>query len=256
MMPYLALTILGILLGLWFLAPFFTKRILNIGNLLGIIISLCILIYGLFHTEVHHIATMLWNHAGWTRGLCIVLLLFLTLGVGIFLCNSIRIVLALGRRPNQPCTVIILGCKVYGTKASLMLTERLDAAASYLKEHPEADCIVSGGKGADEDISEAACMYRYLLEHAVPIHRIYLEDTSTTTRENLLFSSEIIKRQRLDSHLAIVSNEFHIYRAMSIARKLGFDAYCLPAKTAWWLFPTYFVREVLAIVSEDLQRLR
>ena len=130
MMPYLALTILGILLGLWFLAPFFTKRILNIGNLLGIIISLCILIYGLFHTEVHHMATMLWNHAGWTRGLCIVLLLFLTVGVGIFLCNSIRIVLALGRHPNQPCTVIILGCKVYGTKASLMLTERLDAAAS------------------------------------------------------------------------------------------------------------------------------
>ena len=67
---------------------------------------------------------------------------------------------------------------------------------------------------------------------------------------------DIIRREKLCPKLALVSNEFHIYRAMSIARKLGFDAYCLPAKTAWWLFPTYFVREVLAIVSEDLQRLR
>ena len=83
-----------------------------------------------------------------------------------------------------------------------------------------------------------------------------MEDRSRSTQENLLFASAIIKKQGLDPHLALVSNEFHLYRSLCIAKKLGFSAYGIPAKTAWWLFPTYFTREILAIVNEDLGLLR
>ena len=167
-----------------------------------------------------------------------------------------RILSAIKAHPRQACTLIVLGCKVYGTKASLLLEERMDAAIAYLRANPDSKCIVSGGKGDDEGISEAACMQQYLICHGIPKSRIFMEDRSRTTQENLLFSSAIIKKQGLDPHLALVSNEFHLYRSLCIAKKLGFSAYGIPAKTAWWLFPTYFTREILAIVNEDLGLLR
>lgn len=193
---------------------------------------------------------------GFSRLLCALFLALLALTCLLFLINACRILSAIKAHPRQACTLIVLGCKVYGTKASLMLEERMDAAIAYLRANPDSKCIVSGGKGDDEGISEAACMQQYLICHGIPKSRIFMEDRSRTTQENLLFSSAIIKKQGLDPHLALVSNEFHLYRSLCIAKKLGFSAYGIPAKTAWWLFPTYFTREILAIVNEDLGLLR
>lgn len=168
--------------------------------------------------------------------------------------NTFRILWAITKKATVPCTLVVLGCKVYGTKASLMLEERLQAACKFLCQHPETKCVVSGGKGEDEEISEAACMYQYLVDAGISEERIYLESNSTNTGENITFSMEIIRREGLCPQLALVSNEFHIYRAIKIAKHLGFMAQGVPARTAWWLFPTYFVRELLCIANEWLRQ--
>lgn len=246
----------GVFFCILFLLPFFTKRIVNPGNMTGLFLSFLLMLYGLSGKKFWATYLSFYRRGGLCTFLCLFLGACLLLLACIFICNALRILSGCLRRPVAGATVIVLGCKVYGTKASLMLEERLDAAIAYLRANPDSKCIVSGGKGDDEGISEAACMQQYLICHGIPKSRIFMEDRSRTTQENLLFSSAIIKKQGFDPHLALVSNEFHLYRSLCIAKKLGFFAYGIPAKTAWWLFPTYFVREILAIVNEDLGLLR
>ena len=50
--------------------------------------------------------------------------------------------------------------------------------------------------------------------------------------------------------MTIITNEFHEYRAQTIASNLNIESYAVSAKTAWWLFPTYFVREIFGMIYE------
>ena len=61
----------------------------------------------------------------------------------------------------------------------------LVALNQYLNENPKLQCILSGGQGANEEISEAKCMYQYLVSKGIDPHRLYQEDKSTSTRENI-----------------------------------------------------------------------
>ncbi len=155
-----------------------------------------------------------------------------------------------GQSSIRQATVVVLGCKAYGERPSLTLEERLRAAIRYLNANPGAACVVSGGQGADETLSEAQCMYLYLVNHGIAPERIYREDQSTTTRENIAFSYEIIKEHGLNEKLAIATNNYHEYRAGMIADDLGLEHGAVPGSTALWLLPTYYARELLAILYE------
>ena len=152
--------------------------------------------------------------------------------------------------PQEETTVVVLGCRVKNKKPSLALKERLDKTYQYLNENPKLQCILSGGQGANEEISEAKCMYQYLVSKGIDPNRLYQEDKSTSTRENILFSYQLIKKENLPKAITIITNEFHEYRAQTIARRLNIKSYAISAHTAWWLFPTYFVREIFGIVYE------
>lgn len=141
--------------------------------------------------------------------------------------------------------LIVLGCKVNGTTPSLMLRQRIDTAAAYLNACPDAIAIVSGGQGNGENITEAACMYDHLTAVGIARERILLEDRSTSTMENLLFSMELMES---DASVAIVSNEFHLYRAGQMAQSLGLDPALIPASTEYpILTASYYLREILAV---------
>lgn len=152
---------------------------------------------------------------------------------------------------REPETVIVLGCKTLNGAPSVMLAARLDKAAEYLSENPQAVCIVTGGQGGDEIEPEAVTMERYLITKGIDKSRIYTEDKATNTEENISFSNEIIERENLPRNVIIVSESYHVYRGMRNARKLGLSAAALPAPTNTpWALPSYWLREIFA-VSRD-----
>ncbi len=178
-------------------------------------------------------------------------ILFLT-GIIVVIFFTICMVKAAVHKPTGEETLIVLGCRVYGETPSLSLKERLDAAYEYLTEHPETACIVSGGKGDGENISEAEAMYRYLIKKGIHEKRIYRENKSTTTRENLEFSKKIIEENQLSEKIAIATNEYHQYRVFLITRRMGMENTAVSGKTAWWLLPTFYVRELYGILYQLL----
>jgi len=161
-------------------------------------------------------------------------------------------IIAANKKTTEDATVVVLGCRVYGTKASLSMVERLDAAYNYLTEHETAVCVLSGGQGLGEDITEAECMYRYLVEEGISPDRLYKEEKSASTRENLQFSKDLIEEEGLHPAIVITTSEYHQYRAGQIAKTLDMEYGANPGRTAIWLFPTYYVRELYGILYEWL----
>ncbi|PFP25749.1 cytoplasmic protein [Bacillus sp. AFS073361] len=154
--------------------------------------------------------------------------------------------------PKNADYLIVLGARVKGTVPSLAFASRINAAADYLKKNKNTIVIASGGKGTSEDISEAESIRRELVEQGISEARIILEDQSTDTYENIKFSKRLIpKGERLG---LVVTNNFHIYRAVSIARDYGLEVQGLPAETPWIAVPKSYSREYLAITKFYLKR--
>ena len=123
-----------------------------------------------------------------------------------------------------------------------------------LNEYPDAKCILSGGKDKGEDITEAQAMYTWLLHMGIDSSRLYMEDQSKSTRENLSFSLKLIEDHHLSKDLIIVTNDFHEMRAGMIADSLNISHQSAGASTAWWLYPTYVVREFYGIIYQSVFR--
>jgi uncharacterized SAM-binding protein YcdF (DUF218 family) len=131
-----------------------------------------------------------------------------------------------------------------------MLQARINAAYDFLTDNPDTKCIVSGGMGSDEHISEALCIYNELTAMGINKERLYIEDKSTNTKENLNYSLDIIEENSLPHKVTIITNEFHQYRAGQIGTELGLKTYHVSGKTPFSMFPTYFLREVGGIIFE------
>jgi uncharacterized SAM-binding protein YcdF (DUF218 family) len=154
--------------------------------------------------------------------------------------------------PKNADYLIVLGAKVNGTVPSLALDRRIDTAAEYLKDNPDTVVIASGGKGRGEDISEAECIKRELIDQGISESRIMLEDQSTDTSENVRFSKKLIPAD--SSNGVIVTNTFHLYRAVSIASDQGLEVSGLPAETPRSAVVKSYGREYLAISKFYLER--
>ncbi len=146
--------------------------------------------------------------------------------------------------------LIVLGAGVNGTRPSLILSERIDRACRYLTAHPETVCIASGGKGSGESITEAQCIYDELTARGIDPSRIWLEEQATDTRENIRYSLELIEQRTgvRPTEAAVVSNEFHLYRAGMFAAREQLQMVPVAAKTTWAsLRINYFLREIVAV---------
>ncbi len=148
--------------------------------------------------------------------------------------------------------LIVLGAAVKGTAPSNALEYRIDSACRYMKENPRTKAIVSGGQGAGEDISEAECMEREMIRRGIPGSRILKEDQSATTAQNIRFSYRLIGGNH--ARVGVVSNNFHVYRAVEIAKKQGSYPVCpIAAPYPSILLPHYAVREFLTITVDKVR---
>ena len=245
----IVLIIVAVLCFIWFALPLTLSVSINLGNVTGLAVSALLFLYGLFMPWVHRMMQR-WRTHKVLRFLHWGILGAIALVALLVVIESACMIVAANKEPEPGATVVVLGCRVYGERASLSMVERLDAAYEYLMEHPESACVLSGGQGDGENITEAECMYRYLVNKGVDAARLYKEEASTTTRENLLFSKQLIEEQGLHPVIAIATSEYHMYRAGMISNTLGITWAAVPGKTAIWLFPTYYVRELYGILYE------
>ena len=218
----------------------------NIGNLAGSLF--CILMITV--TLKPGLVKQMWKSiAG--KAVSIAILLILAAGLIFAVFCTIKMIGALSTENDEPSAVIVLGCQVRGQKPSKMLKRRLDAAGDYLKEHEELPVIVSGGKGDDEDISEALCMKNYLVEYGISEDRIIMEDSSESTDQNLEYSMKILDEMGLPPSIVLVTDGYHQYRAQLIAEKHGArNIGSRSASTEFRFIPTYWVREWFAILQQ------
>lgn len=173
---------------------------------------------------------------------------FLGIFLIIFLAVEIIILSGMLTMPEGDLPVIIvLGACVRGTSITGSLKRRLDKAVIYLRDNPGTMVIVSGGKGRGEDVTEASAMREYLIDREVPAERIVMEEKLKTTKENLEFSKELSKRG--EKKVGIVTNNFHIYRAVKLAKTVGYKkVYGITAGCDPVLFFNYMVREFFAVL--------
>ena len=137
-----------------------------------------------------------------------------------------------------------------GEKVTPLLKRRIDKAveAYHKSKNPRIKIIASGGQGGDEKISEAQAICNYLLEETdVPREAILLEEDSTTTYENLLFSKEMGERLVTSPRFLFVTNDYHVFRTSTYARRIGMKGDGLGCRTAAYYIPSAFIREYIAL---------
>lgn len=158
-------------------------------------------------------------------------------------------------RAEQADYAVVLGANVKtdGT-ASRIMRQRLRAAMEFMEKNPDAMVILSGGKGDDEPISEAECMYQTIVEMGADPSRLLMEENSFDTRDNLMFSLDIIEsRGGTEKAVAVITSEFHQRRAAYIGDTLGIKTCAVPAHTDQWFYRVnYTLREVFAFVKAAL----
>lgn len=146
--------------------------------------------------------------------------------------------------------LLLLGAGVKGTEPSPLLQDRIDRAYTYLTEHPDTICIVSGGLGSMADITEAQCMFDRLTARGIAPERICMEEQATSTAENFRYTLALIeaKTGTRPEKLVVLTNEFHLYRAGLIAEDQGVEATFINAPTSSWSVRlTYTLREIFAL---------
>ena len=166
----------------------------------------------------------------------------------VFLVTELVICSSMLRRTRKDLnTLIILGAQVRGDRVTDSLKRRLDKALRYLQDHEQTICIVSGGQGRGENVSEAEAMAAYLVACGIEENRILLENMSESTHENLQNCLELLERP--DEEVGIVTNNFHIFRSMRLAKRLGYQrVYPVVASCNALSFVNYMTREFFAVL--------
>ena len=187
----------------------------------------------------------------------VVLSYFYTLIIATFYCNvrASRHIPAFDKD-----YVIILGCMI-DKDGSLtpILKARVDKAIEFAKKQKEntgKDIIFlpSGGKGEDEIITEAEAMKKYLIEQGIKEKNIIIEDKSTSTIQNMIYSNNIIMQKTENAKISFSTTNYHVFRSGVIANKCGIDCEGMGSKTKWYFYANALIREFIANLVQERKK--
>ena len=155
---------------------------------------------------------------------------------------------------EKPDYLVVLGAGLRGSELSTALLNRLETAVKYNEQYPEVKIVVSGGQGQGEYISEALAMKKYLVAHNIEEDQIIMEDQSTNTYENFLFTKEKLKELtgKDDYKITVVTNNFHMYRARYLGEQVGFQCLGYPAPAHISSTVVFHVREFFGVIKAYL----
>ena len=124
--------------------------------------------------------------------------------------------------------VVVFGAKINANGSpGTPLARRLSKAKEILEARHDAICVVSGGQGDDEPISEAEAMKTWLTSAGIDESRIMVEDRSRNTLQNISYTRELLEENGLSGRAVVcVSSDFHVARIRFISdRGEGFGDY-------------------------------
>lgn len=172
--------------------------------------------------------------------------------------------------------IIVLGAGIKSeTEPGETLRLRLDKAIEYMENNERTMAVLSGGRGSDEPCEEANTMAYYMIKRGIAPSRLYLELQSRDTSENIAYSVALIEDQRerklkanpkptkapgpalkaetRPSTIGILTNDFHLYRALQTAKREGLEGCCgIAARTPAFLTVHLYVREFFAVIKDKL----
>ena len=129
--------------------------------------------------------------------------------------------------PSADAVAIVLGAAVRNGRPSPTLSLRLDGAIGFLSSYPRRLAVLSGGPtgevAADGSVlTEADVMAAYLARHGIPRERVLLERRAANTRQNVELSLRVMEEAGIaDRQVCVISNDYHLWRALRSARSLG-----------------------------------
>ncbi len=246
----IVLSVLCFLLLLLFLIPLISG-VRHAGTVTGTIVSLLLFAYLTANSFAAGWLGAMWEHGTGHTILCIVLGL---LAVLVLWCLylSIRMTVAILRKPPKPMPAIVLGCSERKQNGNRMLDARIQAAFDYLKKNPETAAILCGGCAASQRQSEAEYMQDRLLDKGIARGRLYLDEDSRTTQEKLINAAQLLSEHKLGKSAVLITSEFHQYRCSLIAKELGMKTWHLSSHGPWYLVPGFWVREWLLMIRRML----
>ncbi len=253
------LRIFLILLGLYvlnlYIGPLISLGVINAGNLFGFAVSGALIGIGAFWNPFCAFSKRLWESSSGKAVISVFCALVIVF-CAVFFSTLSQVVRHSKYTADNQSTVIVLGCQIRGSEPSITLRARCRVAAEYMKEHPDAVTIATGGQGADEDLSEGQCIFNLMTESGISPERIYIEDNSTNTDQNIANAKKIIDENGFSADVAVATSEYHQYRASMICKKNGLNASSVPSPSSKRAKPTFFTREVFGVWAQWLKGIK
>jgi len=144
---------------------------------------------------------------------------------------------------NIDC-IIVLGAGIWGDKPSPMLEDRLKEAISLYNQNVSSKIIMSGDHGK-KDYDEVNIMKEYAIEQGVASEDIFMDHAGFSTYESMYRAKEVFEANKI----VIVTQKYHLYRALYIAKQLGIDAYGVNSDPRKYIGEIY--REAREIIARD-----
>ena len=142
---------------------------------------------------------------------------------------------------NIDC-IVVLGAGIWGDKPSPMLEDRLLQAISLYNNNVSSKIIMSGDHGT-QDYDEVNIMKQFAIEKGVASEDIFMDHAGFSSYESIYRAKEIFQAKKI----IIVTQKYHLYRAIYIANQLGIEAYGVGSDPRQYVGATYReIREILA----------
>jgi uncharacterized SAM-binding protein YcdF (DUF218 family) len=129
---------------------------------------------------------------------------------------------------------VILGASIWNDKPSPVFQERINHGIWLYKNGYVKYLIFTGGAGKNSNVSESFVAMNYAIENSIPIEKIFIEEKSRVTFENIFYARNIIRDNNF-TKIIIVSDPLHMKRAITMARDLNLNVYPSPTPTTRYI---------------------
>lgn len=145
--------------------------------------------------------------------------------------------------------IIVLGAGIRGNNPSPMLEDRLLTSVELYRENISNKIIVSGDHG-QVNYDEVNVMKNYLIEQNIPSEYIFMDHAGFSTYDSIYRAKEIFKAKKV----IIITQKYHLYRALYIAKELELEAYGVTANKREYQFQIKRdIREIAARVKDFIK---